>query len=215
MLIEANSAIEKNFIPIHIGRPDDDIYKSEDDIGEGFLILERDLYKDINRPKYSFDIYISEGIEILSICPSTKSLVNCFSTIQSADISPLPFLELEICKKALGKDIQISFPDKNVFYSQPEEAKEFLSANPSIELFINNCWSDLLNFFGQSVCVKLDVMKHYGENPHKELIGWIQSNDEIEEGLDKLDLFYEKWLSDQIKMCDNKFNFNIEFIDDV
>jgi len=122
---------------------------------------------------------------------------------------------LEIFKKALGKDIQKVFPGKNIFYSQPEEAIEFLSTNPSIELFINNCWSDLLKFFGQSVCVKLDVMKHYGENPYKELIGWIQSKEEIEEGLDKLDLFCEKWLKEQIKLCDNKFNFNIEFIDEV
>lgn len=215
MLIEANSAIEKNYIPIHFGMPDDDICKSEDDIGEGFLIFGQTLYKEMNKPKYAFDINISEGIEILSICPSTKSLVNCFSTIQSADISSLPFLELEIYKKALGKDIQMVFPDKNISYSQPEEAIEFLLANPSIELFINNSWSDLLKIFGQSVCVKLDVMKHYDENPHKELIGWIQSNDKIEEGLDKLDLFYEKWLSEQIKICDNKFNFNIEFIDDI
>ena len=215
MLIEANSALANNYTPIHISIPDDDIYKSEDDIGEGFLILGQTLYKKMNRPRYAFDINISEGTQVSSICQSTKGLVNFFSTIQSADNSSLPFLELEIFKKALGKDIQRVFPGKNIFYSQPEEAIEFLSTNPSIELFINSCWSDLLKFFGQSVCVKLDVMNHYDEIPHKELIGWIQSNDKIEEGLNKLDSFYEKWLSDQIKMCDNKFNFNIEFIDDV
>jgi len=215
MLIEANSAIENNYNPILISIPDDDTYKSEDDIGEGFLILGRTLYKGMNRPRYAFDINISEGSEVSSICQSTKGVVNCFSTIQSADISSLPFLELEICKKALGKDIQMAFSDKNIFYSQPEEAIEFLSENPSIELFINKCWFDLLEIFGESVHIVFDVMEHYDEIPHKELIGWIQSKEEIEVGLDKLDLFYEKWLKEQIKICDNKFNFNIEFIDDL
>jgi hypothetical protein len=65
--------------------------------------------------------------------------------------------------------------------------------------------------FGKDVSVILEVMTYPGEESYDELVGWIQSTDEIEIGLDKLEKFEEEWLTEHLQNVGNVFNFDIEF----
>ena len=98
-----------------------------------------------------------------------------------------------------------------IFYRNPEKVENFLALYPDIVKMIKECWPDLIKYFGESVSVILEVMVHNEENAYEEIIAWIQSTDEIDEGLNKLDLFLDKWLTKQIETADDTFNFNIEF----
>lgn len=98
-----------------------------------------------------------------------------------------------------------------IFYRNPEKVENFLALYPDIVKMIKECWPDLIKYFGESVSVILEVMVHNEEDAYEEIIAWIQSTDEIDEGLNKLDLFLDKWLTKQIETADDTFNFNIEF----
>jgi len=98
-----------------------------------------------------------------------------------------------------------------IFYRNPEKVENFLALYPDIINMIKECWPDLIKYFGESVSVILEVMVHNEEDAYEEIIAWIQSTDEIDEGLNKLDLFLDKWLTKQIEIADDIFNFNIEF----
>ena len=99
----------------------------------------------------------------------------------------------------------------NVTYRNPESVLKYISQYPEIDKFINECWIDLVNYFGESVSIVLEIMEHNENEHYLELIGWIQSEDSIDEGLDKFDLFIDKWVDRQVELTGNKFNFNIEF----
>lgn len=98
-----------------------------------------------------------------------------------------------------------------IFYRNPEKVENFLALYPDIDKMIKECWPDLIKHFGESVSIILEVMVHSEEETYEEIIAWIQSTDEVDEGLNKLDLFLDKWLAKQIEIADNTFNFNIEF----
>ena len=98
-----------------------------------------------------------------------------------------------------------------IFYRNPKKVESFLALYPDIDKMIKKCWPDLIKHFGESVSIVLEVMVHSEEEAYEEIIAWIQSTDEIDEGLNKLDLFLDKWLTKQIETADNTFNFNIEF----
>ena len=98
-----------------------------------------------------------------------------------------------------------------IFYRNPEKVENFLALYPDIVKIIKECWPDLIKHFGESVSIILEVMVHSEEEAYEEIIAWIQSTDEIDEGLNKLDLFLDKWLIKQIETADDTFNFNIEF----
>ena len=98
-----------------------------------------------------------------------------------------------------------------IFYRNPKKVESFLALYPGIDKMIKECWPDLIKHFGESVSIVLEVMVHSEEEAYEEIIAWIQSTDEIDEGLNKLDLFLDKWLTKQIETADNTFNFNIEF----
>ena len=98
-----------------------------------------------------------------------------------------------------------------IFYRNSEKVENFLALYPDIVKMIKDCWPDLIKYFGESVSVILEVMVHNEEDAYEEIIAWIQSTDEIDDGLNKLDLFLDKWLIKQIETADDTFNFNIEF----
>lgn len=98
-----------------------------------------------------------------------------------------------------------------IFYRNPEKVENFLALYPDIDKMLKECWPDLIKYFGESVSVILEVMVHNEKEAYEEIIAWIQSTDKIDEGLNKLDLFLDKWLTKQIETADNTFNFNIEF----
>lgn len=99
----------------------------------------------------------------------------------------------------------------NIYYRNQDAVFNYLNHYPEIRELINESWADLINFFGESVSIILEVMDHNENEHYEELIGWIQSSDNIDEGLDKFDLFLDKWLDRQLEITGDKFNFNIEF----
>ena len=109
----------------------------------------------------------------------------------------------------INKSIKIYKPV--IFYRNPEKVENFLALYPDILNMIKEGWPDLIKYFGESVSVILEVMVHNEEDAYEEIIAWIQSTDEIDDGLNKLDLFLDKWLIKQIETADDTFNFNIEF----
>lgn len=98
-----------------------------------------------------------------------------------------------------------------IFYRNPKKVESFLALYPDIDKMIKECWPDLIKYFGESVSIVLEVMVHSEKEAYEEIIAWIQSTDEIDNGLNKLDLFLDKWLTKQIETADDTFNFNIEF----
>ena len=98
-----------------------------------------------------------------------------------------------------------------IFYRNQKKVESFLALYPDINKIIKECWPDLIKHFGESVSIILEVMVHSEKEAYEEIIAWIQSTDEIDEGLNKLDLFLDKWLTKQTEIADNTFNFNIEF----
>ena len=61
-----------------------------------------------------------------------------------------------------------------------------------------------------SIEIVLEVLTYPDETVHEELVGWIQSTDDVSEGLAKLGRFEDEWFLDHMAEIGHKFNFNIE-----
>jgi hypothetical protein len=99
----------------------------------------------------------------------------------------------------------------NVEFRNRREVFHFIEQNPEIMEYVNETIPDLTHVFGKSISIVFELMTHNENEYYEELIGWIQSSDNIDEGLEKFDLFQNNWLERQIKIVGDKFNFNIEF----
>lgn len=95
-------------------------------------------------------------------------------------------------------------------YRNPEAVKEYLALYPEIENFINAAWPALIKHFDGPVEIALEVLTYPDEVIYKELVAWIQSTDDIQEGLAKLSRFEDEWFLDHMAEVGNKFNFNLE-----
>lgn len=82
---------------------------------------------------------------------------------------------------------------------------------PDVEGFLEVACPVLTEYFGDSVEIVLEVLAYStGETTHEELVGWIQSTDDINEGLARLSRFEDEWFLNHMDEVDHKFNFNIE-----
>lgn len=95
-------------------------------------------------------------------------------------------------------------------YRNPRAVKDYLALYPEIEDFIEAAWPALIKCFGGPVEIVLEVLTYPDEIIHEELVGWIQSTDNVSEGPKKLDRFEEEWFLDHMAEVGAKFNFNIE-----
>lgn len=100
-----------------------------------------------------------------------------------------------------------SYGSGQISYRNPETVESYLASHPEIEVFLSESWPGLEKHFGKDVSVILEVMTYPGEESYDELVGWIQSTDQIEVGLDKLEAFEEEWLTEQLRNVGNVFNF--------
>ena len=98
-----------------------------------------------------------------------------------------------------------------VTYRNPEAVRAYLASHPEIEDFLEATLPALFRCFGDPVNIVLEVMTYPEEGAYDELVSWIQSTDDVSEGLEKLERFEDEWLSEQLSRVGNKFNFNIEF----
>jgi hypothetical protein len=93
-----------------------------------------------------------------------------------------------------------------------QAAKTFLGYYPEIEQFLENSWPALTSHFGDDIAVVLELLTYPEPGGHSELVGWIQSHDDVYEGLDKLERFKDEWFLDHIDEIEDRFNFNIETV---
>lgn len=82
--------------------------------------------------------------------------------------------------------------------------------HPEIETFIKAAWPALVEYFGNSVEIVLELMYIPDEAAHEELVGWIQSTDAVDEGLKKFGRFEDEWLLDHLDEMEDHFSFNLE-----
>jgi hypothetical protein len=97
-----------------------------------------------------------------------------------------------------------------ISYRNQENVKTYLARHPEIVDFLTTAYPSLVRIFGNSVEIVLEVLHFPERNASDELVGWIQSSDEVEIGLQKLEQFEEAWFLDHMAKIDHRFNFNIE-----
>lgn len=101
-------------------------------------------------------------------------------------------------------------PSPNIFYRNSEAVKDYLARYPKIENFIKAAWPALVECFEGPVDIVLEVLTYPDKSACEELVGWIQSNDNIDQGLEKLERFEDEWFLDHMAEIEHKFNFNLE-----
>jgi hypothetical protein len=99
----------------------------------------------------------------------------------------------------------------NVSYRNSEAVRAYLATYPEIEDFLKETLPVLFRCFGGPVNVVLEVVTYPENGAYDELVGWIQSTDDVSEGLEKLDRFGDEWFPEQLSRVGNRFSFNIEF----
>jgi hypothetical protein len=97
-----------------------------------------------------------------------------------------------------------------VSYRGSREVESFLAQNPEIESFLEAAWLALTKHFGETIEVVLEVLTYPEAGSSSELVGWIQSTDDVYTGLEKLERFKDEWFLEHMAEVDGKFNFNIE-----
>jgi hypothetical protein len=111
----------------------------------------------------------------------------------------------------LGEEItEDEFLFHRVSYRNPEMVETYLACYPEINDFLAAAWPVLVRCFGGPVDIVLEVMTYPDEAAYRELVGWIQSTEDIRTALDKLERFEDEWFLDHITLIGGRFNFNIE-----
>ena len=99
-----------------------------------------------------------------------------------------------------------------ISFRNSEAVEDYLSKYPAIIDFLTDVWPELVIHFGRSVKVELEVMRYPDGSAPDDLVGWIQCfENNISEGLTKLEQFEQKVFDQQVERVGYSFNFNIEF----
>ena len=119
----------------------------------------------------------------------------------------------------LGSEIEVLSGDNiqtpvlsHFSYRNQKIVEDYLNRHPQINDFLVDSWPTITKYFGETVNIVLEVMTYPAKNAYDELVGWIQSTDDIQRGLDRLEQLEDELLQEQIAKVGNMFNFNIEFI---
>ena len=107
--------------------------------------------------------------------------------------------------------VEAEFIHPRVSYRNSEAVRAYLASCPEIENFLQVALPALSRCFGGPVNIVLEVMTYSEKGAYDELVGWIQSTDDVSEGLEKIDRFGDEWFLEQLSRVGNRFNFNIEF----
>lgn len=99
-----------------------------------------------------------------------------------------------------------------VSYRNPEAVEDFLTKHQEVKNALYEAAPLLQKIFGASVRVVLEVLSYPEEGSYDELVGWIQSTDDVITGLEKLEQFEDVWLPEHLDLSINTFNFNLETI---
>ena len=99
-----------------------------------------------------------------------------------------------------------------ITYQNREKVSDFLDHHPEIGAFVRAALPVLVRYFGSAVNVVLEVMVYPEDGGPEELVGWIQSTDDVYEGLEKLERFEDEWFLDHLAEAGGIFNFNVETV---
>ena len=89
--------------------------------------------------------------------------------------------------------------------------RQFLEAHPNLIELLLEAYRYLQKHFGSIPQIVLELVTYPDETAYDELVAWIQSEDRVPEGLEKLEKFEDEWFLDHLTEIGNSFNFNIEF----
>jgi hypothetical protein len=92
----------------------------------------------------------------------------------------------------------------------PEMVSAYLTRHPEVWRLLEAAWPALVRCFGGPVDIVLEVITYPEEKAHEELVAWVQSTDDVYEGLDKLERFDDEWFLDHLELAGDGVNFNIE-----
>lgn len=145
--------------------------------------------------------FVGEGYSLFLV-PSRDTFV------VSANID---FPPLDVINETVPTFIETNLAFPRVSYRNPAAVTPYLACYPEIEDFIEAAWPALVEYFDDSIEIVLEVLTYPGdETIHEELVGWIQSSNDVDEGLAKLERFEDEWYLDHMAEVGHNFNFNIE-----
>lgn len=98
-----------------------------------------------------------------------------------------------------------------ILFRNAFQVRSYLEAHPDVNDLLRQAWPQLVKIFGPAVEVVLELLYWAEELMEPELVGWIQSTDDIESGLQKLDAIADEWFLHRTDQFNTRFNFNIEF----
>lgn len=143
---------------------------------------------------------ISEGYSLFLLLPRNP--------LVSANID---FSPLDVVSETAPTFIETSSVYPPVSYRNPDAVESYLARYPEVEDFIAAAWPALVECFDDSIEIVLEVLSYSAdETTQEELVGWIQSTDDVDDGLTKLERFEDEWYLDHMDEIGHKFNFNIE-----
>jgi hypothetical protein len=127
----------------------------------------------------------------------------------STDIDlPTPEINETVSTFFFDAHTQTTVPQ--LIHRNPEAVEDFLARYPQIFDFIQAAWPELIECFGGPVDIVLELITFPDESAHEELVGWIQSTDDVIDGLEKFERFEDEWFLDHMDKVGDKFNFNLE-----
>lgn len=123
----------------------------------------------------------------------------------------IDFPPLDVINETVPTFIETNLAIPRVSYRNPAAVETYLARYPEIESFIEAAWPALIECFDASIEIVLEVITYPADEAiHQELVGWIQSSDDVDDGLAKLEQFEDEWYLDHMAEVGHKFNFNIE-----
>lgn len=131
--------------------------------------------------------------------------------LQSFGENPTGWLDTYAVLQEIVKAGRTNKVEELYSYRNPPAVVGFLRAYPHLMEFLLEAYPYLERHFGPEPDIVLELVAYPEETAYDELVAWIQSEDQVREGLEKLEEFEEEWFLDRLAEIGNEFNFNIEF----
>lgn len=94
----------------------------------------------------------------------------------------------------------------------PEEIKAWLFLHPSIADVLIEAHSHIIDSFGDTAQIRIQIVKDPEASDFEELIAYIITGLPVPRALESLDQFDNQWFLDQVDRLDGNFNFCLEII---
>ncbi|MDM8552613.1 hypothetical protein QUF72_21195 [Desulfobacterales bacterium HSG2] len=116
----------------------------------------------------------------------------------------------QLYKKLYNKEHDI-FSSFYVYLRNIAVPMSYADQRSEISDIINKCAPGIVKCFGYPFIVELEIMQPV-DGVGEQWIAWIMSTDNIDKGLDKMDMFHDWCIEKQADKGADNFNFNINFL---